>query len=96
MGPHILPAEPDDRYRNRPPIYPYAAAQRGEHGEVRLIIHVSANGLAAGADIAESSGIPALDQAALDAVRRWRFKPALRDGQAIPSDMPIRFVFEAN
>ena len=32
--------------------------------------------------IAESSGTPSLDEAALAAVRQWRFTPARRNGEA--------------
>ncbi len=96
LGGHILPASPDNRFRNRPPIYPEEAANRGEHGSVVLLIHVSGAGIATGVDVVESSGVASLDQAAVTAVRKWRFHPALREGEAIPFDMPFRFVFEAN
>jgi protein TonB len=96
LGGHILPASPDNRFRNRPPIYPDEAAIRGEHGSVLLLIHVSEAGIASGVDVVESSGVASLDQAAVTAVRKWRFHPALREGEAVPFDMPFRFVFEAN
>ena len=95
-GDHIIPASPDDRFRNRPPAYPREAALRGEHGVVVLLIHVSDYGVATGADVAASSGYASLDQAALEAIRKWRFRPALKDGRAVPFDMPMRFIFEAN
>lgn len=95
-GGQIIPASPDDRFRNRPPVYPREAAARGEHGAVIVVIHVSERGTTAGADVQSGSGYPALDQAALDAVRKWRFRPALKDGKAVPFDMPMRFVFEAD
>jgi periplasmic protein TonB len=95
MGDQVLPASPDDRFRNRPPIYPYEAAARGEHGTVVVVIHVSEYGASTGADVAVSSGVVSLDEAALDAVRKWHFRPAMKDGQAIPFDMPMRFIFEA-
>ena len=40
-----------------------------------------------------SSGHPLLDDAALAAVRGWRFNPATRGGAAVaaPVDVPIRF-----
>jgi protein TonB len=94
MGDHVLPALPDDHFRNRPPIYPMEAQTLGEHGEVVVTIHVGESGLAAGADITESSGFRVLDEAVLTAVRKWHFHPALKDGQAIPFDMPFRFIFE--
>jgi protein TonB len=93
---HILPAMPDDRFRNRPPPYPVDAAMRGEAGAVVVIIHVSAYGIATGADVAESSGSASLDRAAVAAVRKWHFHPAMREGQAVPFDMPFRFVFSTD
>lgn len=96
LGGHILPASPDDRFRNRPPIYPVEAEMRGEHGMVVVMIHVSEGGVASSVDVAQSSGVAVLDQAAVDAVRKWRFRPALRQGRAVPFDMPFRFVFEAD
>jgi protein TonB len=95
-GDGIIPASPDDRHRNRPPVYPDDAAQRGEHGTVILLIHVSPLGLPAGADVVESSGHSSLDQAALQAVQDWRFVPAVKDGRAMSFDMPMRFVFTFN
>lgn len=92
-GDAVIPAKPDDAFRNRPPIYPRDAARRGQHGSVVVVIHVAPNGSAAGADILESSGYPLLDKAALDAVRAWRFRPAMANGQTVPFDMPMRFLF---
>lgn len=89
----ILPAALDNRFRNRPPPYPNDAAMRGEHGDVLVVIHVAASGLAAGADVAQSSGSVSLDAAAIAAVKKWRFHPAMKEGQPIPFDMAIRFDF---
>ena len=95
MGGRVLPASPDDRFRNRPPIYPYEAEIHGEQGAVVVVIHVSEYGSPVSADVAQTSGVASLDRAALDAVRKWHFHPALKDGKAIPFDMPMRFVFKA-
>jgi protein TonB len=45
------------------------------------------------ARIVDSSGHARLDRAALDAVRRTRFRPALRDGDPVTSwvRIPVRF-----
>jgi periplasmic protein TonB len=94
LGGHIIPASPDNRFRNRPPIYPRDAAMRGEHGAVVLVIHVSETGVATGADVVQSSGVDALDQAAVDAVRKWHFRPALQEGRSVPFNMPFRFIFD--
>lgn len=96
LGGHVLPASRDDRFRNRPPIYPPEAEMRGDHGTVLVVIHVTEDGVAAGVDVAESSGVTALDRAAVEAVRKWHFRPALQEGHAVPFDMPFRFVFQAD
>jgi protein TonB len=93
---HVLPAMPDDRFRNRLPPYPLEAAIRQETGAVTVLIHVSAYGLATGADVVESSGSSLLDKAAVAAVRKWHFHPAMKEGMAVPFDMPFTFVFQAN
>ena len=96
LGEHIVPASPDNRFRNRPPIYPPEAETRGEHGTVVVMIHVSEDGLASSVEVAQSSGVAVLDRAAVDAVRKWRFRPALQQGRGVAFDMPFRFVFEAD
>jgi protein TonB len=93
-GESVIPAKPDAHWHNREPVYPIAAAERGQHGAVVLLLHISPAGLTEGVDILRSSGFPALDHAAMDAVWTWRFAPAVKDGQPIPSDMPFRVVFD--
>lgn len=92
-GDQLIPASPDDTTRNRPPVYPREAALRREQGTVVVLIRVSPMGLAEGAEVVASSGHPSLDQAAVNAVLTWRFRPAVRDGRAIPFEMPMRIVF---
>jgi periplasmic protein TonB len=95
LGGRVVAASLDNRFRNRPPIYPRDAEMRGQHGEVVLMIHVAETGVATSADVLETSGVTSLDQAALDAVRKWHFRPALRAGRAVPFNMPFRFIFDA-
>ena len=61
-----------------------------------LLIHVSAEGLPIGVDVAQSSGFTLLDRAAREAVAAWHFLPAVEDGKAIPFDMAMRVVFHLN
>jgi protein TonB len=96
LGGNVLPAMPDNRFRNRPPVYPLEAEIRGDHGSVVVSIHVSENGVATGADVIESSGVPLLDQAAVTAVRKWHFHPAMKAGRTVPFDMAFRFIFQAD
>jgi protein TonB len=94
LGSHIVPAMKDDRFRNRPPIYPAQAQTLGQNGTVVVVIHVSESGLATGADVVASSGFDTLDRAAVAAVLKWHFHPAMKEGRSVPFDMPFRFVFE--
>jgi protein TonB len=93
-GDRIIPAAPDAVFHNRPPEYPAEAALNGEQGTVVLMIHVSPEGSTAGVDVLRSSGYALLDRAAREAVLRWRFLPAVKDGQAVASDMRMGFVFD--
>jgi protein TonB len=93
LGGNVLPAMKDDRFRNRNPDYPIEAQINNQHGSIRVIVHVAANGLVSGVDVLESSGVSLLDRAAVDAVRKWRFHPAMHEGRTIPFDMPFTFIF---
>ena len=95
-GSAVIPAKPDTKARNRPPIYPEDAARRGQRGAVLLNIHVSPDGLTEGVDVMRSSGTLSLDRAAVDAAWKWRFLPAVKDGVPIPYDFQMNFVFAFN
>jgi len=83
-----------------PPTYPALARRREQQGTVTVRVLVGADGTVERAELAESSGFDALDDAALQTVRsRWRFVPARHDGVAVESWVlvPIRFALvEAN
>jgi protein TonB len=74
-----------------PPTYPSRA--RGAAGTVRLRIAVGADGLVEGITVAASSGHVVLDEAALAAVRFWRFEPARAGGEAVAAAVlqPVTF-----
>jgi TonB family protein len=63
-------------------------------GRVRLKILVRADGSVGGVEVAQSSGRPFLDAAAMGEASRWRFAPATRDGQPIDAWalVPLLFV----
>jgi protein TonB len=80
---------------NSPVAYPDALAKQGIEGTVLLRLYVDTLGRAVNDStrVAESSGYPALDSAALRAVPELRFAPAERDGQRIAALFlqPIHF-----
>jgi len=87
-----LQAQPD-KLSNEPPDYPEDARVAREQGVVMLRVRVTAGGEAATVSIQQSSGYLRLDQAALRAVRRWKFHPALAGDEAVASEVevPVRF-----
>jgi protein TonB len=90
----MVPARPvAGMQSDRPPAYPEIARRRGQQGLVLLRVNVSAVGMAVAVAVAESSGYPSLDSAALSAVQQWQFVPALRGGVPVAAvaEVPIRF-----
>ena len=73
--------------RNAPPDYPAESRRRGEEGVVRLTLRIGSDGRVETAEVTGSSGYPALDRAALDAVRRWRFRPAVQAGLPVAASL---------
>lgn len=77
-----------------PPAYPAAALRRGESGSVVVRVDVDATGYANNITVIQRSGSRELDRAATDAVRRWRFTPALSNGQPVPGSIEVPFDFK--
>lgn len=83
---------------NPPPAYPLAARRRGVEGTVLVRAEISAGGECQRAELKKTSGHEMLDQAALEAVKKWRFVPAKRGSQAVVAwvEVPITFKLENN
>ena len=64
------------------PKYPRLARARGWEGVVEVRITVAADGAVRDVQVEASSGRTLLDDAALEAVRQWRFKPGRVGGFA--------------
>lgn len=75
------------------PNYPSRALRRGASGEVVVRALVGVDGQPRQVEVARSSSHRALDQAAVQAVRRWRFQPAMRDGQPVAQTVHVPFDF---
>lgn len=73
------------------PVYPAAARDAGIQGVVIMEVRIEADGRVGSAGILRS--IPALDQAALDAVRQWEFEPGLLNGVPTPVIMAVTVQF---
>ena len=75
------------------PEYPDISRKRGQEGLVRVLVHVDEKGIPEEAAVAQSSGFSLLDEAALKAVRKWRFTPGLRNGVPVRGRaiVPVEF-----
>lgn len=98
--PPVAPAAPapGDRAQPQPlstpaPRYPREALRMGAGGTVRITVTVAADGSVERQALTESSGNRHLDRAALEAVRRWRFQPATRNGQPVAAEVSVPIVF---
>jgi protein TonB len=90
----LTPAHVDPNYLHRPnPVYPALSRRLREEGTVLLRVNLDAQGIVLDIHIEKSSRFQRLDQAALEAVKQWRFVPAKRGQVAMPSSalVPIEF-----
>lgn len=65
------------------PVFPMSSRRKRESGTVVLRVIVGEDGRVDQISVQRSSGFPALDEAALSAVRRWRWSRTIRDGRAV-------------
>jgi protein TonB len=75
------------------PGYPADALRDQEQGTVRLRVALDAQGAIEDVQVLESSRSRALDHAAMDSVRTWKFRAAIQNGQPVAStiDVPVEF-----
>src|SRR5215470_8810255 len=76
------------------PVYPPLARQTRISGTVRLHAIISKDGTIQQLEV--MSGHPLLQQAALDAVRQWRYQPTLLNGEPVEVDTTIDVIFSLN
>lgn len=75
------------------PVYPAQARQQGIEGTVVLKLTVAADGRPTNVTVNRSSGSAALDEAAVEHVRKARFSPALKDGEPVAMTIAFRVRF---
>src|SRR5579859_5613992 len=76
------------------PVYPPLARQTRVSGTVRLHAIISKEGVVTQLEVL--SGHPLLVQSALDAVRQWRYRPTLLNGEPVEVDTTIDVIFSLN
>ncbi|WP_246591019.1 energy transducer TonB [Georgfuchsia toluolica] len=99
MAPDSAPPAPSaprfdaDYLQNPAPAYPSLSRRLGEEGKVVLRVFVDPSGRPSQVEIKTSSASERLDQAAQDAVRRWKFTPARRGDEAVAAWVLVPIVF---
>jgi protein TonB len=76
------------------PRYPTAAMRANQEGWVDVEFTVDAQGVVGGVNIIDAQPKHVFDRAALDAVTRWEFRPASRNGEPMPVTMRRRIEFK--
>lgn len=75
------------------PQYPESARRQGQEGTVEMRVYIDDEGTVTRVELATSSGHELLDRSARQALKQWRFQPALQGGFATSSVERQRFVF---
>jgi protein TonB len=76
------------------PIYPTMAKSSGITGNVVIEVSISATGAVVATKVL--SGPPVLRQAAVDALRRWKYRPATLNGVPSAVDITVTMAFHNN
>jgi protein TonB len=74
------------------PVYPDVAHNAGIEGTVSMRVLIGKDGMVERVDVA--SGEQALQDAAINAVRQWRYKPLLLDGKPVPVVTVVNLEFK--
>ena len=82
------------KIRDVAPRYPQIARSANVQGIVILEATIGEDGTVR--DVKVLRGKPLLDEAAVEAVRQWRFTPPMLNGQAVPAAMTVTVSFTLN
>ena len=90
-----LTRDPAPLASNEAPRYPAQALRSGVEGSVNVRIELDANGVPTDVQVVERSGERSrdLDRAVVEAARKWRFEPAMKDGKPVAGAvvLPVDF-----
>jgi TonB family protein len=90
---NIVSAASLKRVRMVSPTYPDAARKRGIEGWVELAFTVQTNGTVDSVEVRNASPAEVFDDAAMRAVRQWRFEPVVRNGEKVEQRAMVRLKF---
>ncbi|WP_151446662.1 energy transducer TonB [Lacisediminimonas profundi] len=95
--PQLTPPRYNAAYLSNPvPVYPAMLRRAGEEGRVVLRVLVTAEGNAGEVQVFKPAGSPLFNEAAMTAVRKWRFVPARRGDVAVAEWVQVPIEFKLN
>ena len=89
---------PPELLKRVSPVYPVFARRTNTQGEVILDVEIFIDGSVGAIEVFKSlqSGYGGMDDAAIEAVRQWEFRPAQKDGKPIACWIKQPIVFTLN
>ncbi len=90
---NIVSASTLKRTRTVAPSYPSDALKKGIEGWVELAFTVMPNGSVDEVEVRNASPAEVFDDAAIKAIRQWRFEPVVRNGKAVQQRAMVRLRF---
>lgn len=82
-----------EQTRSSPPKFPDSARERGISGWVDVQFVVRTDGSVSDVIITAAEPVGIFEQSAVDAVRKWRYRPVIRDGQTVEQRVRLRLKF---
>ena len=93
LATNIISANALKRTRTVQPVYPETARKRGIEGWVELAFTVTPNGQVEDVEVRNASPANVFDDAAVRAIRGWRFEPVERNGEKVAQRAMVRLRF---
>lgn len=93
LATNIVSANSLKRTRIVQPLYPESARKRGIEGWVEAAFTVTPNGSVEDVEVRNASPANVFDEAAVRAIRSWRFEPVVRDGERVAQRAMVRLRF---
>jgi TonB family protein len=90
----VLPAGNLKRTRAVDPEYPLDARTRGIEGWVDVEFTITADGTTRDLVVRDSKPKRVFERSALEALRRWRFEPIIRNGEAVEQRAILKLQYE--
>lgn len=89
----VVSASTLKRTKTVAPQYPSDALRKGIEGWVELAFTVMPNGTVDDVEVRNASPANVFDDAAIRAIRQWRFEPVVRNGKTVPQRAMVRLRF---